>query len=168
MTLTQSSFSAASEKALLVRVADVLYALPLEAVVEVLPALPVEACAACSPFVKGVVSLRGQLLPVVAAAERLGLPRAETPREPHIVCVRVGQRLVGVEVDEAIDLIQLEASAMLPATDLGAAAGFFLGLRHWQGEILRLLDPARLLEREETLWETAPQQPDGNRLPESI
>ena len=40
---------------------------------------------------------------VLDAAERLWLKDHERLPEPHIVCLRIGERLVGVEFDEALD-----------------------------------------------------------------
>ena len=63
-------------------------------------------------FVRGVVFVRGHLIPVVDAAERLGLREHQRPDEPHIVCLRVDGRLVGVELDEALDLLEFDPRAV--------------------------------------------------------
>jgi purine-binding chemotaxis protein CheW len=141
---------AAAEKALAVRLGEDLHAIPITAIEEVLPALPIESIPQCPAFVRGVVSVRGHLIPVLDAAERLGLEGHQRPAEPHIVCVRVGGRLVGLEVDEALDLIDLSPATLVPAEDIGASAGFFAGVVELDDQVVRILDPQRLLAREET------------------
>ena len=55
------------------RIGENLHAMPIDVIVEVLPALPIEAVPQCPAFVRGVVFVRGHLIPVLDAAERLGL-----------------------------------------------------------------------------------------------
>ena len=134
---------------LIVRLGENLHGIPIEWVEEVLPALPIETVPQCPAFVRGVISVRGHLIPVLDAAERLDLEGHCRPAEPHIVCVRVAGRLVGVEVDEALDLTDLGRSALMTAEDIGASTGFFAGIVELGDEIVRILDPERLLDREE-------------------
>ena len=134
---------------LAVRLGSDLHAIPIEAVEEVLPALPIETIPQCAGFVRGVVFVRGHLIPVLDAAERLGLRNHERPDEPHIVCLRTAGRLVGVEFDEAVDLMELEMDEFLAADQLGARSGLLTGLVERDGQIIRVLDPEQLLAKEE-------------------
>ncbi len=134
---------------LAVRLGTNLLALPIEAVEEVLPALPIESVPQCPSFVRGVVFVRGHLIPVLDAAERLGMRDHQRPDEPHIVCLRQHERLVGVEFDEALDLMELGMEEWLTADELGAEAGFLRGLVERDGLIIRLLDPAKLIANDE-------------------
>ena len=135
--------------ALAVRIGKNLHAIPLGAVEEVLPALPIETVPQCPDFLRGVVFVRGHLIPVLNAAERLGLANNSQIGEIHIICLRVAERLIGVEVDEAIDLIDLGRGVELSATEIGAHAGFFSGVVDLDGQLFRILDPSRLLLTEE-------------------
>ena len=134
---------------LAVRLGSDLHAIPIEAVEEVLPALPIETIPQCAGFVRGVVFVRGHLIPVLDAAERLGLRNHERPDEPHIVCLRTAGRLVGVEFDEAVDLMELELDEFLAVDQFGARSGLLTGLVERDGQIIRVLDPEQLLAKEE-------------------
>ena len=146
--MTDSTAIPAQERqlALAVRIGGRLHALPIEVVEEVLPALPIEAIPQCPPFVLGVVFVRGHLIPVLNGAERLGLVGHARPTEPHIVCLRAGERLVGLEVDEAVDLIEVPTADPLSLAPLGARRGFLAGLVERDGEVVRLLDAARMID----------------------
>ncbi|MDA1231555.1 MAG: chemotaxis protein CheW [Planctomycetota bacterium] len=133
-----------------VRLGADLHAIPIEAVEEVLPALPIESISQCPSFVRGVVFVRGHVIPVIDAAERLGFHAHQRPLEPHIVCLRIGDRLVGVEFDEATDLIEIDPANLMSAADLGARDGFFSGVIDRDGETIRLLDPEKLLAEEDS------------------
>lgn len=138
------------EIVLLVRLGKDLYAMPLAAIEEVLPALPIESMPQCPDFVRGVIFVRGHLIPVLDAAERLGWKGPHRSDEANIVCMRVGGGLVGVEFDEVLDLFDLGGAEVLPAAEIGARAGFFTGVVERDGRLIRLLDPEKLTSREET------------------
>ncbi len=149
MTDSVSQSTRLERWALAVRIGENLHAIPLGAVEEVLPALPIETVPQCPDFLRGVVFVRGHLIPVLSAAERLGLANDSRDGEPHIICLRIGERLVGVEVDEAIDLIDLGQGVELSAREIGAHEGFFSGVVDLDGKLFRILDPSRLLVTEE-------------------
>jgi len=119
------------------------------AVEEILPALPVEPVAQCPAFVRGVVYVRGHLIPVLDLAERLGMAGHVRPAEPHIVCLRWSGRLVGLEVDEAMDLMQLSEASGLSADTLGVSTGMIQSIIERDGKVIRLLNPARLVAPDE-------------------
>ena len=137
--------------ALAVRIGENLHAMPIDVVEEVLPALPIETIPQCPSFVRGVVFVRGHLIPVLDAAERLGLRDHVRPAEPHIVCLRVGSRLVGLEVDEAIDLIEIGACTALPVEEWNAQSGFLSGLVEKDGQVIRILDAKRMIAPQEAV-----------------
>ena len=135
---------------LIVLLGENLHGIPIEWVEEVLPALPVEPIPQSPAFVRGVISVRGHLIPVLDAAERLGLAGHRRLPEPHIVCVRVADRLIGIEVDEALDLLDLGQAPLMAAEVIGASRGFFAGVVDLEDEGVRILDPERLLDRVES------------------
>ena len=150
--------------ALAVRIGEHRHAVPIAAVEEVLPALAIETVPQCPGFIRGVISVRGRLIPVLDAAERLGLAHHPRPAEPHIVCLRIGERLLGLEVDEALDLVDLQPGVRVTADELGARPGFFAGAVELDGQIIRLLEPRLLLtETESAELDNVPQQmPHGD------
>lgn len=150
MTESRAEHAHSAATVLALRLGKDLHAIPIRTVEEVLPALPIESVPNCPPFVRGVIFVRGHLIPVLDAAERLGLKTHKRPSEPHIVCLRINDRLIGVEFDEALDLMDLEAVSSLSSADLGAGAGFFAGVVERDGKIYRMLDPEKLLAQDET------------------
>lgn len=149
--MTQSATPSVTpgDQVLVVRLGEGLHAIPVAAVEEILPTLPVEPVAQCPSFVRGVVYVRGHLIPVLDLAERLGMADHVRPAEPHIVCLRWSGRLVGVQVDEALDLMKLPDTAGLSAELLGAGSGLIQSVIERDGQIVRLLNPARLVAPDE-------------------
>ena len=65
-------------------------------------------------YVRGVVNLRGAVLPIIDLAVRLDLPETElTPRHVVIV-VWIGRRLVGLLVDAVCDILSVSSDAVQP------------------------------------------------------
>jgi chemotaxis signal transduction protein len=53
--------------------------------------------------------------------------------------------VIGLEVDEAVDLVALPESTAFPSVDIGVAGGLVTGFVEHNGHLLRILDMERLL-----------------------
>ncbi|HZZ79548.1 MAG TPA: chemotaxis protein CheW [Gemmataceae bacterium] len=148
----------AEPKVLLVRLAKDLYAIPIASIEEILPALPIEAMPQSPEYVRGVVFVRGHLIPVLSAAERLGLRDHQSSDDPPVICVRVGKRMVGIEFDEAVDLMDIEGAKALGCEEIGVQEGFFTGVVECNGLVIRMLNPEYLISPDETPISTGFEQ----------
>lgn len=71
-------------------------------------------------FVRGVINLRGAVLPIVDLGARLGL-RVTEPTDRHVIMVaQVGGRTVGLLVDAVSDIIQLTDDAVQPTPEVAS------------------------------------------------
>lgn len=71
-------------------------------------------------YVRGVVNLRGAVLPILDLAERLGLPPAE-PTERHVIIVaRIADRIVGLLVDAVSEILAVADGAVQPPPDVAS------------------------------------------------
>lgn len=66
---------------------------------------PVTALPQSPVFVRGVVNLRGAVLPIVDLAARLGFPPAEPTARHVIIVAQIGQQVVGLLVDAVSDIL---------------------------------------------------------------
>ena len=106
---------------LVVRAGGERLGIPLADVVEVLPALASSALPDAPPMVCGVVNLRGAPLPLVSLRERVGLPTVATDPDHHVVVCRVAGRPVGLWVDAAEVVTEVEADGVVPAEGVVAS-----------------------------------------------
>src|SRR4051794_17014918 len=74
------------------------------------------------PFVRGVVNLRGAIIPVVDLARRLGLPPADPGPHSVIIVTQVGPQLVGLLVSAVCDIVSTEEGAIQPPPGLVAGS----------------------------------------------
>jgi purine-binding chemotaxis protein CheW len=73
-------------------------------------------------YVRGVINLRGTVMPVVDMSLRLGRERTE-PSERHVIVVTyIGDQLVGLLVDAVCETLTLKDSDIQAAPDVGADA----------------------------------------------
>ena len=72
------------------------------------------------PFIKGVVNLRGIIVPIVDLRIKFELENAEYTPFTVVIILNLGARVVGMVVDSVSDVIMLSASQIRPAPDFSA------------------------------------------------
>lgn len=93
-------------------------------------------------FMKGVINLRGAVLPIVDLGARLGLQTSE-PTARHVIMVaHIGGRTVGLLVDAVSDIIQLTDEAIQPTPDVASdqVRTFVKGIFAVDGRMISLLE----------------------------
>jgi purine-binding chemotaxis protein CheW len=73
------------------------------------------------PHVRGVVNLRGIVLPVIDLSARLGWGLTEPSGRHVIVVVEIGEQLQGFIVDGVSDIVTIGDDAMQPPPSIGTA-----------------------------------------------
>jgi purine-binding chemotaxis protein CheW len=98
------------------------YALPIADVHEIIRYTEPRSVASSVNWVRGVISLRGKIVPVYDLASRLGCGRCEDVSEQKIVIVEAAGQLAGVVVDDVDEVITVDADQLerLPAADEAA------------------------------------------------
>src|SRR4051794_17371746 len=86
------------------------YGLPAADVQELLRAVAVVPLPRAPVVVKGVINLRGRVVPVFDIRSRFRLPPRDVAPADHLVVAQAGPRLVALHVDRAIDLVHLDAA----------------------------------------------------------
>ena len=70
-------------------------------------------------YVRGLMNLRGTVLPIVDVGARLGLTETETPARRVIIVVWIDTQLVGLLVDAVLDILSVGHDALHPTPDVG-------------------------------------------------
>jgi purine-binding chemotaxis protein CheW len=150
MTLTQTLPRAG--KYLTFAVAQERYSVPVLKVREIMRLCPVTPVPRMPAYIKGVINLRGKIVPVVDLRERFGLGAAEDTERICIVVVQVEEpdgasRLTGMIVDVVEEVSQFQSDDLEPPPDFGDAvdARFIVGMAKTRGQVKTLLDIDRLL-----------------------
>ena len=93
-------------------------------------------------FVDGVVSVRGQVIPVVNLRSRFGFPRAPFDVRSRLLIVRHDGRTVGFAVDSAREFASIPADAIDPPPEgiSGLNGRYLEGLAHLGERLVLILD----------------------------
>lgn len=106
-------------------------------------------------FIRGVINLRGSVVPVVDLAARFGGKAAEITRRTCIVIIEVntddGRQDIGVVVDAVSEVLEIPAGEIEPAPAFGAKirADFIRGMGKVEGKFVIILEVDKVLSVDE-------------------
>ena len=92
-------------------------------------------------YIRGVINLRGAVLPIIDFAVRLGLPTTEPTARNVIIVVQIQQKQIGLLVDAVSDILTLNSSKIQPTPDIASdtASSFLRGLIPVDGRMISLI-----------------------------
>jgi purine-binding chemotaxis protein CheW len=98
-------------------------------------------------YLKGVVNLRGVIVPLVDMRVKFGLATAAYDATTVVVILRVAGRVIGLVVDGVSDVVQLKPSEVRPAPSFGSVidTSYLAGLAVQGEHMVLLLDIEKLL-----------------------
>ena len=98
-------------------------------------------------FVKGVINLRGAIVPVVDMRIKFCLGEPTYNLLTVVVILNIGGRIAGMVVDSVSDVIALTAEQLKPAPEMGTAfnSEYMMGLGTIDERLLILIDIDRLM-----------------------
>ena len=129
------------------RIAQEEFALDVLSVQEINRMVEVTRVPKAPYFVEGVINLRGRIIPVLDLRRRFGLPASDRTDDSRIMVVLVRQRMVGLIVDEVVEVLRVPKSMIEPPPSVGSSAGaeFTQGVGRIEDRLLIVLDLNRLL-----------------------
>lgn len=98
-------------------------------------------------FVRGVINLRGAVLPIVDLASRLGFESTEASDRNVIIVADIGGQVVGLLVDAVSDILTITDDMIQPTPDVASetAKTFVRGLIPMEGRMISLIGLERVL-----------------------
>ena len=125
-------------------VAESAYAVPVKFVREIVRMRPITQIPRVSADVRGVISLRGEVIQVIDMRRRLGLPIAEITKASRIVVVQQEEGSVaGILVDSVREVLRVDEAAMLQSP--GGDADSVESLCVQGDEFVSMIDLGRVL-----------------------
>ncbi|MBA3059910.1 MAG: chemotaxis protein CheW [Gammaproteobacteria bacterium] len=98
-------------------------------------------------FIKGVVNLRGTIVPIVDMRLKFNCAKAEYDSFTVVIILNLHSRIVGIVVDSVSDVMELPAESLKAAPDVDSVidSDCVLGLGSLADRMLILLDIERLM-----------------------
>jgi purine-binding chemotaxis protein CheW len=99
------------------------------------------------PFLKGVINLRGTIVPIVDLRIKFGVGNAEYTPFTVVIILNLGSRVVGMVVDSVSDVTMLRQDSIRPAPEFSASVDtrYIKGLCTLDERMLIVVDIERLM-----------------------
>lgn len=126
------------------------YGLPVRLVQEIIRVTEITQVPRAPDFIKGVINLRGRIIPVVDLRRKLKLGEVEIGRQSRIVVVKVDDRLIGLLVDGASQVLRVPVSSIEAAPEevIEIEEQFIRGVAKLEKRLIILIDLSQVLARE--------------------
>lgn len=101
-------------------------------------------------FVKGVINLRGEVIPIVDLRKRFNLPKASNTDSTRIIIVSVDDMVVGLIVDSSSEVLEIGGDSIeeAPASVGSIDQGNIFGIGKVGQRLIILLDVAKIINNQ--------------------
>ena len=144
-------------KYLTFRLANEEYGIEILHVQEIIGMVPVTQVPKTPEFVRGVINLRGKVIPIVDLRRKFGMDSTEDTEKTCIVVVQIsggsGNVTMGFIVDEVSEVLDIPAQEIEDAPSFGASldTAYILGMAKTKGSVKILVDIDKVLASEEIM-----------------
>jgi len=130
---------------------DVEYGVDILAVHEILRIPDITRLPNSPDFIKGVINLRGNVLPVVDVRKRFGFPPAGITDLTRIIVIETEEKQVGLLVDNVYQVVRIPDSHVDPPSELieGVSDDFTIGIGRLKDRLIVLLNMSNIIFLEE-------------------
>lgn len=140
--------TAATLEVLCFRVANEIYGINIMDLKEIIKPRETTEVPHAPPFIAGVISLRGIVIPIFVLRERLGLSAGGGGGKERVIVVKKDEGLCGILVDEVTQVVRISADNMEhpPAVLDGIDREFVAGIGRYEGKIIIMLAMEKVLD----------------------
>ena len=130
---------------------DEEYGLEILKVREIMGLMDITTVPKTPAYVKGVINLRGQVIPVIDLRLKFGMEKGEYDKRTCIVVVNVDGLQMGIVVDTVSEVMDIDSAAIEAAPSFGTKLNtdYILGMGKVQGTVKILLDIGEVLNSED-------------------
>jgi purine-binding chemotaxis protein CheW len=133
------------------QLASETYAVPIRTVSEIIGLGEITHVPNLPPHMKGIINLRGKVLPVMDLRRKFSLPTAEYNRETCIIIVDIWSRKVGLIVDTVREVLDFKSINIEPAPEIGGHGHThcLIGIGKMTDRVVILVEPNLILSADE-------------------
>ncbi|THU40802.1 purine-binding chemotaxis protein CheW [Niastella caeni] len=134
-----------------------LFAIRVNKVLEILEIKPIVKVPMSPAYMRGVINLRGNILPVIDARIKFGMADAPFTINSCIIVVGIGfgkePLLVGVLVDSVKEVLEIPENAIQPAPAIGAFCNndLIVGMGKTGNDFAMIVDPDKVFAADELI-----------------
>ncbi len=155
-TQTTAAMARLGGKYMAFKLAEEEYGLEILKVREIIGFMEVTRVPRTPDFIRGVINLRGKVIPVIDLRLKFGMPRTEATDQTVIIVVQCQladkQLTMGILVDQVLEVLSIDGSHIEPPPSFGTFSidtDFILGVGKADKRVIFLLDIDKVLSTEE-------------------
>jgi purine-binding chemotaxis protein CheW len=143
--------TAQTREMLTFRLGSEAYGINILKVQEIRGCDPVTPIAGTPEFIRGVIDLRGVIVPIVDMRMKFNLSEASYDAFTVVIILNVSRRVIGIVVDAVSDVVTFEEDQIRPVPEFSTALDteFIMGLARLDDHMVILLDIEHLLSSPE-------------------
>lgn len=144
-------------KYLTFKLAEEEYGIGILKIKEIIGMMPITIVPQTPPFIKGVINLRGKVIPVIDLRLRFSLPPIDYTDRTCIIVVEISGEtsdiMIGIVVDTVSEVLNIKAREIEDTPRFGTKldTAYILGMAKLEGGVKILLDIDRVLRADEIL-----------------
>ena len=132
---------------LTIRLNDVKFGIPIESVQSIEERIQTVSIPRSLPYIKGIMNLHGDIVPVYSLAERFGYLEQEIS---NIVVTNVNNTLIGFEVNRVEEILEVSDEDVVPMPNvISSQENFMPKVAHYNKQLIVLLNVDELIEANE-------------------
>ncbi len=130
------------------RLGEETYAIDISHIQEIIRMRAITFVPRAPHYMRGVLNLRGRIVPVMDLSARLGLPTHEETPQSRIIVVEVGGESIGLIVDAVSEVLRLPEDQIEPPTQMtgSESANYISALGKVNDRLVLLLDVEKVVE----------------------
>nr|WP_255574261.1 chemotaxis protein CheW [Halobacillus sp. Nhm2S1] len=138
-------------KVIVFQINDEEYTVPVDLVGSIERMMPITRVPGTKSFVKGVLNLRGVVTPVIDLRERFGIEEVNDTDATRIITVQIHEINVGLIVDAANDVLDLEEESIEPPPEVVGTveAEYIQGVSKREQRLFILLNLEKVLAKDD-------------------
>ena len=134
---------------IVVRIGNEQYGIDIQYIDDIVRNQKITRVPKAQPYFKGVINLRGEIIPVMSIRLRLGLEDDEFTDKTRIIIIKIDSSTIGVVVDqvkEVVTLVQDNIEKVTRTASDDAFSNYISGIGKSNDELISLLDIVSLVE----------------------
>ncbi|MDY5807480.1 MAG: chemotaxis protein CheW [Lachnospira sp.] len=134
---------------IVVRIGNEQYGIDIQYIDNIVRNQKITRVPKAQPYFKGVINLRGEIIPVMSIRLRLGLEDDEFTDKTRIIIIKIDSSTIGVVVDqvkEVVTLVQDNIEKVTRTASDDAFSNYISGIGKSNDELISLLDIVSLVE----------------------
>lgn len=132
-----------STQYIVIRIGEEQYGINIAFVDNIVRMVKITRCPKVAPYVKGVMNLRGSVVPVMDLRVKMGLPESEPTKATRIIILKLEQHgTIGIVVDEVKEVVTFDADQIEKVNNenSGDRTVFVQSVGKYGSELVSILD----------------------------